>query len=232
MCGFFLGILWWVECFTHRVLGVVLDGVLYLSVGTVVDVGRTVVPPEPREDGGSYRSQLEKENKENLLSEKLARHEFQEIYPLHQRHQTTSIPCRCISSSQCHANAFVCKWQRLKVGEKKKQNNNRPLYTHPVHRDCNDLVLQNKKMAGSFYVRCARAGLWSVFPATLPHLLAPVKQRGTRCVLLLSVGFISLCLQLKCFFIHAWMHDRVGDHVRRVPLKTRASFVWVFDFGE
>lgn len=43
---------------TYRVSGVVLDGVLDLTVGAVVDVHGAVVPPEAGEDSGSHGCQL------------------------------------------------------------------------------------------------------------------------------------------------------------------------------
>lgn len=43
---------------TYWVSGVVLDGVLDLTVRAVVDVCGAVVPPETGEDGGSHRRQL------------------------------------------------------------------------------------------------------------------------------------------------------------------------------
>lgn len=43
---------------TYRVSGVVLDGVLDLTVGPIVDVHGAVVPPEAGEDGGSHGRQL------------------------------------------------------------------------------------------------------------------------------------------------------------------------------
>lgn len=41
------------------VIGVVLDGVFNLSIGTIIDVRCSIVPKESREDCGSHWSQLE-----------------------------------------------------------------------------------------------------------------------------------------------------------------------------
>lgn len=43
---------------TYRVFWVVLDRIFYLPVGTIIDVCRPIVPPETREDSGSYWCQL------------------------------------------------------------------------------------------------------------------------------------------------------------------------------
>lgn len=51
---------------TYRVFGVVLDGVLYLSVGTVIYVCCPVIPPETREDGGSYGRQLKTQQRKRI----------------------------------------------------------------------------------------------------------------------------------------------------------------------
>lgn len=117
---------WRSHCsWTYRVSGVVLDGVLDLAIGAVVDVCGAVVPPETREDGGSHRRQLWANTHTHMrarkhrtvredncnaahLSESSSRGDFEAYWtsrPIQAR-RTQNFRA-AVLSSRCHSNYFV-----------------------------------------------------------------------------------------------------------------------------